>query len=252
MESLLIETCCSTFEDALESVRAGIRRIELNSALALGGLTASISLLKKIKLETNLSVMAMLRPREGGMAYRASEYQIMEYDLESLVDAGADGVVFGILQDDGSIDLKRTEKLRLCLGHRDAVFHRGFDLTPDPHEALEQLILLGFTRVLTSGQQPTVLQGESLLTQLKVQARGRITILPGGGLRADHVLPFVQRTGFHEIHFTPRKARKDASASAKPEISFGLPGFSHDLIFGDVDGEKLTDIIRQYHCEEFQ
>lgn len=249
MDSLLIETCCSTHEDAIESMRAGIQRIELNAALALGGLTPPVSLLRRIKQDTHLSVMAMLRPREGGMAYRPSEFQTMEYDLEALLDAGADGVVFGILNTDGSIDLKRTETLRKRLGNKEAVFHRGFDLTPDPIEALEQLIQLGFTRVLTSGQQPTVLQGENLLIQLRTQARGRIIVLPGGGLRPDNVLPFVQRTAFREIHFTPRKLRFDPSASAKPEISFGLPGFSHDHIYGEVDGKKLADIIRQYHCE---
>lgn len=252
MSSLFIETCCSTFEDAEVSKAVGIQRIELNTALTLGGLTASIPLLKKIKRETNLKVMAMLRPREGGMAYRASEFQIMEYDLEALIDAGADGIVFGILKEDGSIDRTRTEKLRARLGNKEAVFHRAFDLTPVPELALEQLIQMEFTRVLTSGQQPNVLKGEDLLLRLKAQARGRITILPGGGLRADNVLAFVRRTGFREVHFTPRKLRIDTSSSAKPEVSFGLPGYSHDEIFGDLDEQKLTDIIRQYNCEKFQ
>ena len=249
MDSLIIETCCSTYEDAVESMEAGIKRIELNSALALGGLTPSISLLKKIKKETPLSVMAMLRPREGGMTYRPSEFQIMEYDLEALLDAGADGVVFGILNNDGSIDLKRTERLRSRLENQEVVFHRGFDLTPNPQEALEQLIQLGFTRVLTSGQQPSVLQGENLLMELRTQARGRIIVLPGGGLRTDNVLPFIRRTGFREIHFTPRKARFDPSGGSRPTLSFGLPVFPADQIYGDVDRKKLADIIHQYHCE---
>jgi len=252
MIPLLIETCCSTFEDAMASMSAGIQRIELNTALALGGLTASIPLLKRIKRETNLKVMTMLRPREGGMAYRTSEYQIMEYDLEALLDAGADGIVFGILNEDGSIDLPRTEKLRTRLGNRDAIFHRAFDLTPEPKQALDQLIQLEFTRVLTSGQKSTVLQGEDLLLQLKAQAGDRITVLPGGGLRADNVLAFVRKTGFREVHFTPRKPRIDTSSSAKPEVLFGLPRFSHDEIYGDLDEQKLTDIIRQYNCEKFQ
>ncbi len=252
MKSLLIETCCATYEDALESAQASITRIELNSALALGGLTPSVSLLKQIKRNTSLKVMAMLRPREGGMCYSNSEFQVMLEDLDMLLEAGTDGIVTGVLCEDGSIDFHRTEILREKIGSKEAVFHRAFDLTPNPFRALDQLIELGFHRILTSGQQADVIQGERLLMELRDRAKGAITILPGGGLRSNNVIPFLRRTSFGEIHYTPRHNRKDRSSLANLRIDFGLPGLPQDEITGIVNGEKLNDTIRQYLCEEFQ
>lgn len=221
MNQILIETCCASAADAFASAAAGIKRIELNSALALGGLTPSIGSLIQIKTATGLSVMAMLRPRSGGMCYSEDEFDTMCFDAEALLQAGADGLVFGILLENGEIDCKRCRTLRELIGSKQAVFHRAFDVTPDPFLAMEQLIQLGFTRILTSGQQPSVVQAADLILRLQQQAAGRIEILPGGGLRLHNVEEFIRQTGCTQVHMTPRKCYQDCSTAGNPALRFG-------------------------------
>src|SRR5207248_4275818 len=122
--------------------------------------------LREAKARLEIPIIAMVRPRGGGFGYTAAEMATMERDTEAAMAAGADGVVFGILQPDGTVDVPRTRRIRSLIGDRQAVFHRAFDVTPDPFAALEQLIDLGITRILTSGQKDTVPEGLDLIKRL--------------------------------------------------------------------------------------
>ncbi|NLN84245.1 MAG: copper homeostasis protein CutC [Firmicutes bacterium] len=245
MAEILIETCCASLEDALISAEVGIKRIELNSALPLGGLSPSVSLLEEIKTKTDLEVMVMLRPREGGMCYSDYEFKQMLLDLPKFLQAGADGIVFGILTPEATIDLERTEQILNQLEGRAAVFHRAFDLLPNQEEGLHTLIELGFERILTSGGRSTVPQGKEALVRLHQLAQDRITILPGGGLRSHNLLAFLKNTQFKEVHYTPRLPQYDLSASFNREINFGLAGLDETQIIGKIDKETLNNSIRQ-------
>src|SRR5271170_2633132 len=221
MARVLLEICCGSIDDAIEAEKGGADRVELCSALFLGGLTPSLGTIQEAKKRLKIPVVVMVRPRGGGFAYSEAEMASMERDVEAAVEAGADGIVFGILQADGRIDIARCRRIRQLIGERQAVFHRAFDVTPDPFEALEQLVELGITRVLTSGQKDSVSEGAELIKKLIERAGDRIEILPGGGIQAWNVKDVVERTGCRQIHLTAWRTASDSSTLARPGITFG-------------------------------
>jgi copper homeostasis protein len=222
MKNILLEICCGSIDDAIQAEKGGADRVELCSALFLGGLTPSIGTIKEAKQRLKIPVMAMVRPRGGGFCYTDAEFATMERDAEAAIESESDGVVFGILQDGGAIDVRRTKRMRQLIGKRQAVFHRAFDVTPDPFKALEQLVDLGITRVLTSGQKDTVPEGVELIAELIERAGKRIEILPGGGgLRPFNMAEIIDKTGCHQVHMTAWGTVRDSSTQARPEVTFG-------------------------------
>jgi copper homeostasis protein len=161
-----------------------------------------------------------VRPRPGGFCYSAADFRVMQRDLDLLLTHGADAVAFGVLHEDGTIDIERNRLLAARAGPGRAVFHRAFDVTPEPFTALEQLIDLGLRRVLTSGQEETAYQGAGLLRELIRRAAGRIEVLPGGGINRFTVADVVARTGCDQVHASLRQGRLDASTSARPQVAF--------------------------------
>jgi copper homeostasis protein len=221
MAHVLLEICCGSIDDAIEAEKGGADRVELCSALFLGGLTPSLGTIQEAKRRLKIPVMVMVRPRGGGFCYTEAEMTTMERDAEAAIENGADGVVFGILQSDGRIDLARCMRIRQLIGNRQAVFHRAFDVTPDPFEALEQLVDLGIMRILTSGQKDSVPEGAGLIKELVERAGERIQILPGGGIQAWNLEEMIERTGCRQVHLTATKTASDSSTQARPEITFG-------------------------------
>lgn len=220
MGKILLEISCGSIDDALQAQAGGADRVELASALFVGGLTPSIGTLRYAREHLRIPILYMVRPRAAGFCYSEAEFATMQSDIAAAIAAGADGVVFGCLNGDGSIDVQRARTLRDEAGAADTVFHRAFDFTPDPFRALDQLVDAGFTRVLTSGQQPTALEGAELIRQLIEHARGRIEILPGSGIRAWNVEELLARTGCTQVHMSASRAICDPSAHARPQIRF--------------------------------
>ena len=241
MAEILLEICCGSSEDAIEAARGGADRVELCSALFLGGLTPSLGSLLEVKHQAGVPVIAMNRPRQAGFCYSATEFAVMERDAELLLEHGADGVVFGILNGDGTIDTTRTRALRQRLGSRQAVFHRAFDVTPDPFRALEELIDLGITRVLTSGQRNGALEAVALIRQLMERAAGRIEVLPGAGIELGNVRQFVAETRATQIHMTAFAEQHDPSTLGNPAIQFGAPSGPPESVFEQTD----RDLVRR-------
>src|SRR4051794_21066209 len=139
-QRLLLEIAVASVEDALAAQGGGADRLELNAALALGGLTPSLGALLEVKAAVALPVLVMIRPRPGGFAYSDADFKVMQRDADLALQHGADGIVFGILTAEGHVDADRCRRLVRQTGARAAVFHRAFDVTPDPLAALEQLI----------------------------------------------------------------------------------------------------------------
>ena len=247
MTQVLLEICCGSIDDAIEAEKGGADRVELCSALFLGGLTPSLGTIREAKRRLKIPIMVMVRPRGGGFAYSEAEMATMERDTEAAMENGADGVVFGILQSDGSIDLARCRRIRRLIGTRQAVFHRAFDVTPGPFEALEQLVDLGMTRVLTSGQKESVPEGVDLIKTLIERAGNRVEILPGGGIQHWNVNEIVERTGSRQVHLTAWGTVSDTSTQARPAITFGGALYPREDRYHETDANvvrQLAEMLR--------
>jgi copper homeostasis protein len=240
-EAVRLEICCGSLEDAQAAEEGGADRVELCAALCVGGLTPSLGTILEVEARVTIPVMAMVRPRAAGFHFRDSEIAVMERDVIAALQAGAEGVVFGALEADGAIDETACRRLRAAAGNREAVFHRAFDVTPDPFRALEQLIDLGFTRVLTSGQRASALLGAPTLRRLVEQAGDRIEILPGGGIRAHNVQEIVSATGCRQVHLSAFGPKSDPLAST--EISFVSDHLPADQ-YAETDPAKVREVVR--------
>lgn len=222
---ILLEVCVASVEDAQTAEAGGADRIELNAALELGGLTPSTGVLREVRRAVSLPIVVMVRPRPGGFCCSAAEFQVMQRDVESALEHGADGVAFGILTETGEIDLDRSRQLVEQVGARPggrfqgAVFHRAFDFTANPVAALEALIDIGLARVLTSGGRETASEGATKIAELISRAAGRIEVLPAGGIRAHNVADLIARTDCNQVHASLREQLRDRSLAVGPNLS---------------------------------
>ena len=244
MKRILMEICCGGLEDVVIAQAAGADRAELNSAMFLGGLTPTLGCLIEAKEKTDIPIVAMIRPRGAGFFYSEYEYAVMKRDAHLFIKHGADGLVFGFLNPDGTFDRARMEEFsKICHDAGvEAVCHRAFDVTPDPFAALDTLIELKINRVLTSGQKPSVIRGASLVAELINYAAGRIEILPGAGLNYENVADFVEKTGADQVHFSASMLRAETSTANNPSIHFGGALYPREDVVSVTDGDaiKLT------------
>lgn len=224
---ILLEVCIASADDAAVAHESGADRLELNAGLSLGGLTPSLGAI----LETRavpLPLIVMARPRSGGCHYSGGEWRVLRRDVDVALAHGADGIAFGALTETGEIDRERVSEIVRQVGDKQAVFHRAFDVTPDPFAALETLIDLGVRRVMTSGQEETAYQGTALIRQLLERAAGRIEVLPAAGINRFSVADVVARTGCDQVHASLRGSRIDRSTAARPQVRFGAAGAPED------------------------
>jgi copper homeostasis protein len=243
--SILLEIVCGSIDDALQAQAGGADRIELCSAMFLGGLTPSLGTLQVARAQLTIPIMAMLRPRSGGFCYTEPEFATMERDAESLLANGADGLVFGVLDSEGNIDVTRTRRLRELTGNKQSVVHRAFDVTPDPMRALDQLIELGITRILTSGQRSSALEGSDLIHRLIDHAAGRIEILPGGGIRLHNLEEVIARTGCDQVHMTAWKSVADTSTHCNSALRFAASGSPPEDSFQMTDAALVRQVAEK-------
>lgn len=195
-----LEICLDSVTSAVEAERGGADRVELCDNLLEGGTTPSDGTIRVTRERVGIGLQVIIRPRGGDFLYGDDEYAVMRADVERAKELGADGVVFGILTPHGSVDVPRCGALREIAHPMNATFHRAFDVTSDPFAALEAIIDLGFDRILTSGQAPSVWEGLDLVTDLIDRARERIIIMPGGGLNDTNIATFAAKTSAREYH----------------------------------------------------
>jgi copper homeostasis protein len=198
---MIYEICVDSAAGARAAKAAGADRVELCADLLEGGVTPSRGMIRRARAETDIGLHVIIRPRGGDFLFDDDEFAIMQFDIETAKTEGADGVVIGLLTAAGGVDTARTSELISLARPLSVTFHRAFDMTRAPFEALETLIGLGVDRVLTSGQEATVLEGLSMVGELVRRAGNRIVVMPGGGITSRNVERIVAAANPKEIHF---------------------------------------------------
>ena len=194
---MIIEVCAESYEHALKAEKAGADRIELCKDLHLDGLTPDYESAKKTIDSLNIPVYILIRPIEGDFIYSNEEFELMKMDIIKFKEMGCKGIVSGVLNDDNSIDIDRTKELVELSRPLEFTFHRAFDLVSDPFEEIENLIEIGVTRILTSGQKHKAIEGLEILEEFKNISKNRILIMPGSGISN---MNFMKFNSFNEIH----------------------------------------------------
>ncbi len=218
-QKFLIEIATSDFSTTRSAVAGGADRIELCANLAEGGTTASYATIKKCREAFSLLLYPIIRPRGGDFLYDGEEFEIMRRDILLCKQLGCDGIVTGLLNRDGNIDITRTAQLAETAYPMGLTFHRAFDRCRDPFEAMEQLIGIGCERILTSGQRPQVTDGVELIAALNEKAGDRILIMPGSGVRRDNIKMLAEKTGCREFHASLRSKTESGMQFLHPAFA---------------------------------
>lgn len=223
-KSITLEICIDSVQSAIAAEKGGAKRVELCDNLADGGTTPSAGMIEMTRKYIDIGLQVLIRPRRGDFLYSDTEFEIMKRDIEIAKIMGANGFVFGLLQQDGNIDMERTRELIELCRPMNVTFHRAFDLTPDPYRALEDLVSLGVDRILTSGQKQSAYLGLDLITELVKKAGGRLIILPGGGINEGNIREIVEQSGVTECHTSARKTVDSAMIFRRDNLSMGRAG----------------------------
>lgn len=241
----MLEICCGDIESVIAAAKGGADRVELCSALSEGGLTPSIGLIKAAVNIPGIRVHVLIRPRNGDFLYNDTERDIMISDIEAARKAGAHGVVIGSLTPDGDIDIDTCSSLINAADGMDVTFHRAFDVCRNPEEALETIIKLGCTRILTSGQMPSAIEGTATLCRLNELASGRIILLAGAGVSSGNAKDIIIQTGIRELHASARSTVSSAMRFRNSQVSMGNKGSDeYSRLITDADIVKqLSEIV---------
>lgn len=240
MSKILLECCVASVESAVNAELGGAGRVELCSALELGGVTPSSAVIRLARERIGVPLFVLIRPRGGDFHYSPVEVEVMKTDIAAARDLGADGIVLGILREDGNVDVERTAELIEAAGGASITFHRAFDSTPDPLAALETLRELGVNRVLTTGGADRAEESLTGLEKLAEAAAGRIGILPGGGINHENCRRIIEQTGAREIHVGSAVCsagpRQEAAGLGPGGIETPAPG-------GETDPESVRRLL---------
>ncbi len=234
-----LEICASSYQSATNAQNAGAHRIELCSELALGGITPSYGLIKRVKDNLSIPVHVLIRPRSGNFTYSDEEFEIMKADIKLCKELGCQGIVSGVLKSDNTIDVIRTQELIELSKPLSFTFHRAFDWVEDSFEALEILKNIGVNRILTSGKSTSATEGIEHLKDLETKAHNKLIILPGSGINSENALQFKE-AGFNEIHCsasTIHYVNKLGTIPMNSSIFFD----EHILVHSDYD--KIKKIL---------
>ncbi|HEV7351282.1 copper homeostasis protein CutC [Telluribacter sp.] len=247
---MIIEVCAYSLESCLNAQLAGAGRIELCGGLGEGGTTPSAGLIALVREQLRLPLYVMIRPRGGDFVYDKHELEVMRRDIDTARRLGADGLVLGVLKPDGRVDVPGTRELIKRAAPLGVTFHRAFDLTPDPLEALEMALDSGAERILTSGQKPTAPQGRKVLAQLVEQADGRIEIMAGGGVHAENA-PLLLSAGVHALHLTGKAFRPGRQTYFPADISMAgeVPDERSILYTDPLRIKSLVEAVKRIESE---
>lgn len=243
-----LEICTNSVVSAINASKGGADRVELCENMAEGGTTPGGGSIIQARKNLQIELYVMIRPRGADFLYSDLEFQIMKEDIGLAKRTGADGVVFGILNTDGTIDKPRMKELVSVARPLKITCHRSFDLTPDPFLALEDLIETGIDRILTSGQQPNALLGSTLIRKLITAANGRIIIMPGGGIKEENLEEIINLTGAQEFHMNLTSNSPSPMKFQRPGIHLGKPEQAeYEIITSDIKRiQTVKEIIQRY------
>jgi copper homeostasis protein len=226
----LLEVAANSVASALAARAGGAGRIELCTALELGGLTPSHAQIALVRERVALPLYVLIRPRAGDFLYDDREIETMRRDIEACASLGCDGVVIGVLDADGDVDMARCRALVTVAGGMGVTFHRAFDMARDPSRALEDVIALGAERILTSGGARSAMEGATRIRALVEQAHDRLIVMPGAGIDPGNITTLRRLTGAREFH-----------ASAKSELPSAMR-FTHAVLPEMAGGEIRSDV----------
>lgn len=244
-----LEICCGSYQDCLAAQKGGASRIELNSALFLGGLSPNAATVKLAKANgVTIPIVSMVRVRAAGFHYNEVEVDEMFAQAKDLLDAGSDGLAFGFLTSDARIDVELTRKMVELIHSygKEAVFHRAFDCVNDESEAIETLIDLKVDRILTSGLENTAILGKACIKELVEKYGDRIQILAGSGIKPFNVAEFVAETNVSQVHSSAKVWFKDPTTTGK-KVTYAYheaddyDGVSQDMVEELVKELKLGE-----------
>lgn len=243
MVNPIIEVCANSAASCVAAERGGAARVELCAGIPEGGTTPSYGEMVTARRAISIRLNVIIRPRGGDFLYTPAEVQTMLLDIEAAKAAGADGVVFGCLRADGTIDMERNRELKKAAGSLSTTFHRAFDVCRNPFEALEQIIALGFDRILTSGQEASAPEGAALIAELVERAAGRIIIMPGCGVNENNVADLARATGAQEFHMSARHRVEGGMEYRNERVSMGgtvtVEEFSREI----TDPERVAKSV---------
>ncbi len=239
---MTIEIVVYNIESALKAQEGGADRIELCDNPGEGGTTPSFGTIESVRQNMNLDVFVMIRPRGGDFHYSNYEFHCMKRDIDQCQKISADGVVFGILNVDGTLDKKRCKELIDRARPMKVTCHRAFDMTSDPFKTLEDCIEVGFDRILTSGHQLTAAKGIDLIAELVKKANGRIAIMPGSGVNEEVVEKIVSTTHVKDIHFSAVAYRESAMQYRNLAIAGMGSDEGAEFKYRTVDPERVRTI----------
>ncbi len=197
---MILEICCYNLESAINAQNGGADRIELCEDPIVGGITPSIELFKEVKKNISIPVFVMIRPKGGNFIYSENEFLQIKNKIIQFKNLEANGFVFGILNKNNEVDIKRNSELVKLASPIPCTFHKAFDETKNPFIALENIIFCGFSRILTSGQKAKTIEGVSLISELISKAENKICIMPGGGIRSSNITKIRNKTNSKELH----------------------------------------------------
>ncbi len=229
---MVLEICVDSVESAIAAQAGGAQRIELCSDLNEGGITPSAGLIEAVRKHVGIEVFAMVRPRGGDSFYTDYEYDVMKADAIRAKDLGSDGIVLGLLDQDGHVDVERTRELVRVAHPMQVTFHRAFDMSANLAESLARVIETGAHRVLTSGGMQTVTQGAEQIMQLIHAAKGRIKVMAGGGIRQENIRKIALRTQATEFH-----------CSLRIRMSSPVTFQNHSLKLGTVANDEFARYV---------
>ncbi|MCU0325123.1 MAG: copper homeostasis protein CutC [Spirosomaceae bacterium] len=240
----MVEVCAFSLESCLTAQKAGASRIELCGGMFEGGTTPSGGLIRLAVGSVQIPIYVMIRPRGGDFCYSDSEFDLMKEDIQLAKQLGANGLVFGILNPNGSIDTKRTKELVELAKPLGVTFHRAFDVTNDPFEALEDVILCGCERILTSGQKNVAIDGLDLIGKLVVQANNRIEVMAGSGVNAQNA-PILWQKGVNALHLTGKGIVESSMQYRKTDVSMASAALENEFEIYEANLEKIEQVVIQ-------
>lgn len=240
----IIEVCAGSYYDVLQAHAGGADRVELNSALHLGGLTPSVASLVLAKRHTGMKIITMVRPRGGGFHYNEEDFETILADVNVMLENGADGIAFGCLDEHGNIDIEQNKQIIELIkkAGKEAVFHRAFDCASDPYQAMETLISLGVDRVLTSGLEAKAMQGKALIKQLQEKYGDQIEILAGSGMNATNAKEMMDDTGISQVH-SSCKAWKHDPTTTMNNVTYAYASGEHENDYDVVDASLVKALV---------
>lgn len=244
----VLEVCADSVASVVEAQKGGASRIELCSNLIIGGTTPGKAFFRQVRHHSDLPVRILLRPRFGDFCYDEYEFQTMLEDVQMFRELGADGIVMGVLNPDGSLNLEQMAALKKAAGPLDTTLHRAFDVCLNPYEALEQVIDLGFNTILTSGQESSAWKGRTLLSKLHTQSNGRIEILAGAGIQAETIKQLIPETHITSYHMSGKMVKDSRMTFRREGVPMGIAGFSEFDIWQTSKEEirKAAEVLKKH------